>query len=298
MRRRSGLSTLSAVTVLTGLCAAVAPAGAQPPSGDTLIKPSILVDTTAVEPGKPFRAGILLSIEPGWHTYWQHPGDSGEPPRAEWSLPEGFSAGDLQFPTPIRFDVPGGLVNYGYKDAVMLIATITPPAKVETSSVEIAAAVTWLVCTDDVCLPGGGTVRTVVPIGPAAPAATDVFERWTRQLPVPPQQDANVKSTGNRPAAAPAPAFDEALEWAADVGEVDWFPLPPEGVELTGVSVNTDAGRTTITGAVRPYGGRAFTATEMRSVLAYTTAAGERRGVWVPVWLPSVGAAEKPPAAK
>ena len=37
---------------------------------------------------------IEQDIAPGWHTYWVNPGDSGEPLRIKWDLPEGFEAGD------------------------------------------------------------------------------------------------------------------------------------------------------------------------------------------------------------
>ena len=32
-----------------------------------------------------FRAGIELTLQPGWKTYWRYPGDSGIPPRFDFS---------------------------------------------------------------------------------------------------------------------------------------------------------------------------------------------------------------------
>src|SRR5271156_3093275 len=47
-------------------------------------------------------AGLYFKLEPGWHVYWKNAGDSGEPPRVRWTLPDGVSAGDFQFPAPKR----------------------------------------------------------------------------------------------------------------------------------------------------------------------------------------------------
>src|SRR5262245_60812389 len=119
---------------------------AAPSDGNSLVRASLLADTTAVEPGKPFRVAVHFRIEPKWHIYWMNPGDSGQPPEVKWKLPEGFAVSDLEWPVPHRFDLPGGIVNYGYDGETALLATITPPAKIESKSIEIAADVSWLVC--------------------------------------------------------------------------------------------------------------------------------------------------------
>ena len=89
------------------LTAVVAWARVDPPDGNSLIHATLLADTTAVEPGKPFRVGVLLKIEPGWHTYWRDTGDSGLPTEVKWDLPEGFVAADLQWPVHKKFDLAG-----------------------------------------------------------------------------------------------------------------------------------------------------------------------------------------------
>ena len=65
-------------------------AHAQVFEGKTLVKASLLADTTAIVPGKPFEVGVLLEMEPSWHTYWEYPGDAGLPTSISWTLPEGF----------------------------------------------------------------------------------------------------------------------------------------------------------------------------------------------------------------
>ena len=53
-------------------CLLAVVAHAQVFEGKTLVKASLLADTTAIVPGKPFEVGVLLEMEPGWHTYWEY----------------------------------------------------------------------------------------------------------------------------------------------------------------------------------------------------------------------------------
>src|SRR5687767_12241867 len=63
-------------------------AGAQfEPGTSKQVTPSLVADTVAITPGKPFTAGIRLKMLPGWHVYTEYPGDSGAPPTVEWDLP-------------------------------------------------------------------------------------------------------------------------------------------------------------------------------------------------------------------
>ena len=107
--------------------------------GQTLVSASLLADTTALTPGKPFEVGLLLEMAPGWHTYWEYPGDAGLPTTIAWTLPEGFGAGPIQWPLPRRILEPGDIEVYAYKDKVLLITTILPPADLKEQSVTLRA---------------------------------------------------------------------------------------------------------------------------------------------------------------
>ena len=43
--------------------------------------------------GRPFRVGLRLQLAPGWHTYWQNPGDAGVPPELDFDLSPGCHGG-------------------------------------------------------------------------------------------------------------------------------------------------------------------------------------------------------------
>src|SRR5690242_77174 len=112
--------------LLIGLTCA-ANAWAAVPSGDDLVKATLLADVKSVKPGQPFTLAVLLKLEPGWHVYWKNPGESGMATSVTWKLPQGFKAGELNFPIPKQFGNSGDVIGYGYEDEVLLTATITPP---------------------------------------------------------------------------------------------------------------------------------------------------------------------------
>src|SRR4051794_44375 len=66
------------------------------------LRVQLVLPDSSLRPGQQSKAGLYFKLEPGWHVYWKNAGDSGEPPRMKWMLPDGISAGSLQFPTPKR----------------------------------------------------------------------------------------------------------------------------------------------------------------------------------------------------
>ncbi|MGA8222114.1 MAG: hypothetical protein WB780_10720 [Candidatus Acidiferrales bacterium] len=72
--------------------AASAPAQA-PPQFPARVQ--LIWDGNPPRPGHPLWVGALFQLDPGWHIYWQNPGDSGEPPKFQWKLPPNFRAGEI-----------------------------------------------------------------------------------------------------------------------------------------------------------------------------------------------------------
>src|SRR5450432_3687240 len=96
-------------------------AGAQVYEGHELVKAELIANVSAIVPGKPFQAGLLLHIAPRWHTYWKFSGDAGIPIELKWKLPPGWKIGDLKWPIPMKFDDAGDIQTYGYRDEVLLL---------------------------------------------------------------------------------------------------------------------------------------------------------------------------------
>ena len=152
------------------------------------VKARLVGETSAIGPGQSFWVALELDIRDGWHTYWRNPGDSGQATTLAWKLPPGFSAGDIVWTTPHRFEVPP-LVNYGYaKHAVHLVQITAPKDLGTTRSAILQAKATWLVCSD-VCIPEDATLQLTLPTGSGAgaldPADAAFFAEARRDLPSP-----------------------------------------------------------------------------------------------------------------
>src|SRR3954453_13866890 len=69
--------------------------------------------------------GIAIQLEPGWHTYWRTPGDSGVPPRFNFSKSDNVEAVAVLYPVPQKFDDGAGGTSLGYTHKVVLPLRIT-----------------------------------------------------------------------------------------------------------------------------------------------------------------------------
>jgi thiol:disulfide interchange protein DsbD len=143
----------------------------------------LLAARTGAEPGRTLLVGLRIEHEPGWHTYWKNPGDSGMPTRIQWQLPKGWSAGPILWPAPERIRV-GPLANFGYEGELLLPVEIAVPAGWKPSAVTLTARAEWLICKE-VCLPGGATLGLELPAGRSEPdpAAGPALEAARRQTP-------------------------------------------------------------------------------------------------------------------
>ena len=154
--------------------------------GKQLVQADALANVDAVIPGEPFLVGVRLKMQPLWHTYWKYPGDAGIPTDIKWELPEGWRAGDIQWPIPLKLQEPGDIQIYGYHDEVLLIQQVTPAKNVTNSPVKLSAKVNWLVC-EKICIPGDAVVTLSLPSAPTNSGAnTELFSRFQKQLPGPP----------------------------------------------------------------------------------------------------------------
>jgi len=144
----------------------------------TLVKPDM---ATMDGPGRVW-AGIFFELDAGWHVYWVNPGDSGDAPHVQWSLPAGVTAEPMQFIAPRRLPL-GPLMDFGYENAryangnlngVAFPVRLTLANTIQPGTViHLGAAVSWLVCRE-VCIPGkallGADYKVEKGIGGKGPA--------------------------------------------------------------------------------------------------------------------------------
>jgi DsbC/DsbD-like thiol-disulfide interchange protein len=94
--------------------------------------------------------GIAFQMQPGWKTYWRTPGDSGVPPRFDFSKSDNVEAVTVLWPAPMKFDDGAGGQSLGYKSQVVLPLRIV--AKSADKPVVLRAAINYAVC-DKLCIP-------------------------------------------------------------------------------------------------------------------------------------------------
>src|SRR5215813_9742556 len=220
-------SRSSIYSLLCWLIIAVAPHGlSQTYQGKELVKAELLADTSAIVPGKPFTVGLLLRMAPGWHTYWNFSGDAGLPTELKWKLPASWKIGDIQWPIPLKTVDPGDIETYGYENEVLLMQEITPPSKLDDSSIKLSTEANWLVC-EKICIPGGATLQLDLPVASTSePANTDVFARYRHLLPQ------NFPGPNVARADWSRAGSDLRLKITSDtlakLPAVDFFPLPEQ----------------------------------------------------------------------
>jgi len=95
------------------------------------------------------RAGIDISLAPGWHTYWRYPGDSGVPPRFSFPGSDNVANVEVLYPAPHAFTDEAG-TTIGYKNEVLFPLRIVPRDKGKPVTLHLKAD--YAVC-EKLCVP-------------------------------------------------------------------------------------------------------------------------------------------------
>lgn len=202
---------LTCLLLAPGLARSAAAAAVKTPH----VTAELIAESAALKPGAVHWIGVRLDLEKHWHVYWRNPGDSGLPVSVKWTLPEGFTAGDLVWPAPERLE-EGPLVSFGHSGSVLLMAPLTVPADAKPGgAATLRATVKWLVCKDT-CIPGSADLAATVPLGAGRPgphAARFAAARKRQSQPMPSAWHVSASASGKSlsliVAGAPAggPAF-------------------------------------------------------------------------------------------
>ncbi|AUC93210.1 cytochrome C biogenesis protein [Bradyrhizobium sp. SK17] len=94
--------------------------------------------------------GIAFQLQDGWKTYWRTPGDSGVPPRFDFSKSDNVDAVTVMWPAPRQFDDGAGGTSLGYKHQVVLPLRIV--AKNPDKPLVLRADISYAVC-EKLCVP-------------------------------------------------------------------------------------------------------------------------------------------------
>jgi thiol:disulfide interchange protein DsbD len=195
------------------------------------VKARLISEVRSLGPGQSAWFALELDIRDGWHTYWRNPGDSGEATKLTWQLPPGFTAGDIVWTTPHRFEV-APLVNYGYAKHAVHLVQITAPKDLKAGTpVELEAKASWLVCSD-VCIPETADLSLQMPASGAAggidPQDAALFNEARSELPSPQLAATSARVQGDQL------IISLGKEWGATLSQIQslaFFPYDEGSIE-------------------------------------------------------------------
>ena len=135
------------------------------------------------EDGTSLRAGIEIKLDPGWHTYWRYPGDSGVPPAFDFSGSENVKSVSVLWPAPRRLPDGAGGFAIGYVDHVVFPLRVIPTDEAMPATLHLKLG--YAICRD-LCLPAEADLK-LTPTGKGGdeePALAASEARVPRRVPL------------------------------------------------------------------------------------------------------------------
>ena len=217
------------------------PFGSQAGGAKPATTVQLLLSHNEAKPGSTVTAGLELTMDDGWHTYWINPGAAGIATDVEWTLPKGVSAGPIQWPTPDKFNALGS-IGYGYHDKTILLVPLTIATDAALGRATISGKVSWLECKES-CIPRDQQVSATLTIAgtdtPSANAAK--LDAAKTELP---KTDANLAVKAWWDGAAKEDERTLLIEFDAGQSgtDADFFALLFESFEVSPESEVTASG--------------------------------------------------------
>ena len=206
------------IHALLAVAALAAKANPDALAAGPFVRAKLVAEKPTIAPGETVNVALVLDHEEHWHTYYINPGFVGEPPKLEWTLPDGFTSGPLTFPTPFLGEM-AGFPFYGYEGETWFLTTLTAPAGLE-AGVTIQAKASWLACSEN-CVPEEAALSLTLKAGdgPADAALAPLFEKARNAMPAAstPWQAAAAERDGRIILTLIAP------DDSADPGEIRFF---------------------------------------------------------------------------
>ncbi|MGD1935412.1 MAG: protein-disulfide reductase DsbD domain-containing protein [Candidatus Phaeomarinobacter sp.] len=125
-------------------------------------------------------AGIEITLDPKWKTYWSTPGDTGIAPVFSFARSTNVASVDVNYPMPQRFDLPGD-ISFGYENQVVFPVSVTP--KTSGGAITLIADVVYGAC-EELCIPVEATAELEFTAAPGAPGRfADILAQWQARVP-------------------------------------------------------------------------------------------------------------------
>jgi thiol:disulfide interchange protein DsbD len=208
------------IALLCAVCLAW-PASAEPKTHIHLI-----LSAESARAGDTVWAGLKMDMPYSWHVYWRNGGDAGLPVTIAWKLPQGVSAGAINWPVPEKeIDKIGdsSLVTYIYTHQVVLLTPIKLPDSLRPGPITLKAAVNWMECSQECVMTDGeadATLTIATETKPSADAA--LIEQWRKKIP--PPADAGVATAFWQSSQTESNSRPVVIEWKTTAARADFYP--------------------------------------------------------------------------
>ncbi len=217
--------TLVGVEVGAGVGAGRAGADALPPPGSQHLAMRLVAESSHPRAGGTVTLALDTRPQPGWHGYWQNPGDAGFPATLTWTLPKGASAGPPAYPVPATLLI-AGLMNYVYERPYAPLVELTVPAGLAAgTALPIRLHTSYLVCTASLCVPEVADLSLDLTIGDGSLDHRAAFDGWRRAIPKP------LGSTATWQVGKDGARLAISYPAAAPLTDAYFFPVTPAAID-------------------------------------------------------------------
>src|SRR5258708_1524541 len=216
----------------------------------------LLLAAETARPGDTVLAGVRLTMDPHWHTYWTNSGASGAPTEIFWQLPAGVTAGEILWPVPEKLP-DAEFTTYIYKDDVILLTRLKLGQDLRPGPLEIKVKVSWLEC-EQLCVKGSDEVQASLAISGESKASADapLLSAWEKRLP---QRGDGLSAQAWWEGATTNATRPMVVEWNSVMAasEADFFPYHYEKFEAQGETdrLPADPGKIRLRKQVKKLGG-------------------------------------------
>lgn len=195
--------------------------------------------------GDHWLAGIEISLDPGFKTYWRNPGDSGLPPSFDWSASENVESVEVRWPAPTRHEDAAGIA-YVYNGEAILPVLVKP--KAADKPITLALTVDYGICKE-ICIPAHADLNLqLADSGPERPVLEKAMAKVPRKQALGDSGDLAVLSV--QPKAGNGPALSVAIRAPLGTTPVLFAEAPENWYVST--SPAEEAGRFTLTIEEKP----------------------------------------------
>ncbi|WP_242140021.1 thioredoxin family protein [Sphingomonas sp. TREG-RG-20F-R18-01] len=236
--------------LLVGSAAQAQAATLDPAGAGTHLKITLVAESDRPMAGTSVTLALASVPAPGWHGYWQNPGDAGFPAKLDWTLPKGASATEPAYPVPGTLIV-ADLMNYVFERPYAPLVTLKIPAGLAVGTpLPVRLKTNYLVCSAEVCVPESAdlSIDLVVGDGTITPQARARFDAWRRAVPKPLDARATYQTGNGRiRIAVPYPAgaaLTKAYFYPITTGMIDYAAAQTVTQDGDRILIETNAATT------------------------------------------------------